>query len=238
MTVMGSVLYVAAHTGVLYGLAALGLIAAALVALSASNVGWLSIANPQPYLASLLFACGLIVGITTLHTRLPIQRGTPLASMVVPAPTQPTAPRPTAAVIATAVTRSETPVASSRSVLPSGILLFTQDTALSGAPGEVITVPLDILNNTSKFENLRLRIVSIPPGWVSVFLSRGSDTTEFELVPGKDDDTITFQITPPATAAAGLQRITIQAVTDDGQIAQLELGISISANAGSTRTTQ
>ena len=121
--------------------------------------------------------------------------------------------------------------ASPTPALPPGILLTTQDAAIGAAPGKAITFPVDVMNNTPKQARIKLSIVTAPKEWAPVFQDRGYDVTEVDLLPGKDN-TVTFQITPPATTAAGSQRITLQGATDDGQSAKLDLGVTISGNAG------
>ncbi|HEY8693560.1 MAG TPA: NEW3 domain-containing protein [Chloroflexota bacterium] len=121
--------------------------------------------------------------------------------------------------------------ASPTPALPPGILLTTQDAAIGAAPGKAITFPVDVMNNTPKQARIKLSIVAAPKEWAPVFQDRGYDVTEVDLLPGKDN-TVTFQITPPATTAAGSQRITLQGATDDGQSAKLDLGVTISGSAG------
>jgi uncharacterized membrane protein len=115
--------------------------------------------------------------------------------------------------------------------LPPGILLTTQDAAVGAAPGKAITFPVDVFNNTPKQERIKLSVVTAPKDWAPVFQDRGYDVTEQDLLPGKDN-TVTFQVTPPTGAAAGSQRISLQATTDDGQTAKLDLGVTISGSAG------
>ncbi|MFI5266551.1 MAG: NEW3 domain-containing protein [Chloroflexota bacterium] len=115
--------------------------------------------------------------------------------------------------------------------LPPGILLTTQDAAIGAAPGKAITFPVDVFNNTPKQARIKLSVVSAPKDWAPVFQDRGYDVTEVDLLPGKDN-TVTFQVTPPAAAAAGSQRISLQGVTDDGQSAKLDLGVTLSGSAG------
>lgn len=115
--------------------------------------------------------------------------------------------------------------------LPPGILLTTQDAAVGAAPGKAITFPVDVFNNTAKQARIKLSVVSAPKDWAPVFQDRGYDVTEVDLLPGKDN-TVTFQVTPPATAAAGSQRISLQGTADDGQSAKLDLGVTINGSAG------
>ena len=129
------------------------------------------------------------------------------------------------ATFAADATASPTPV-----VLP-GILLTTQDAAVGAAPGKAITFPVDVFNNTPKQERIKLSVVTAPKDWAPVFQDRGYDVTEVDLLPGKDN-TVTFQVTPPTGAAAGAQRISLQGVTDDGQNAKLDLGVTLSGSAG------
>lgn len=121
--------------------------------------------------------------------------------------------------------------ASATPTLPPGILLTTQDAAVGSAPGKAITFPVDVFNNTTKQARIKLSVVSAPKDWAPVFQDRGYDVTEVDLLPGKDN-TVTFQVTPPVTAAAGSQRITLQGATDDGQSAKLDLGVTINGSAG------
>jgi len=115
--------------------------------------------------------------------------------------------------------------------LPNAILLTTQDAAVGAAPGKAITFPVDVLNNTTKQERIKLSIATAPQDWVPVFQDRGYDVTEEDLLPGKDN-TVTFQVTPPAATAAGTQRISLKAATDDGQTATLDIGVTINGAAG------
>jgi uncharacterized membrane protein len=117
--------------------------------------------------------------------------------------------------------------------LPNGILLTTQDAAVGAAPGKSITFPVDVMNNTTKPERIKLSVASAPQEWAPVFQDRGYDVTEVQLLPGKDN-VVTFQVTPPASTAATTQRITLQGNTDDGLSASLELGVTINGGAGAS----
>ncbi len=120
---------------------------------------------------------------------------------------------------------------SSTAPLPSGILMITQDAAIGAAPGKAITFPVQVMNNTTKPTRIKLSVAAAPKDWAPVFQDRGYDVTEIDLLPGKDN-TVTFQITPPTNTPGGAQRISLQAVTDDGLSTKLDLGVTIAANAG------
>jgi len=120
--------------------------------------------------------------------------------------------------------------ASPNANLPQGIVLTTQDAAIAAAPGKNITFPVQVLNNTTKQQRIKLSSAGAPDAWKPTFQDRGFDVSEQDLLPGKDN-TVTFQITPPTDAQAGAQRISVQAQTDDGQSSKLDLGVTINANA-------
>ncbi len=116
--------------------------------------------------------------------------------------------------------------------LPNGIMLTTQDAAVGTGPGKSITFPVDVLNNTTKPERIKLSVASAPDAWSPTFQDRGYEVTEVELLPGKDN-TVTFQVTPPADTQPGSTRISLQGVTDDGLNAKLDIGVTISKQSSS-----
>ncbi|HLY67134.1 MAG TPA: NEW3 domain-containing protein [Chloroflexota bacterium] len=115
--------------------------------------------------------------------------------------------------------------------LPASVLLSTQDAAVGAAPGKAITFPVKVINNTTKQERITLSVANAPQDWAPVFQDRGYDVTEQDLLPG-DNNTVTFQVTPPTGTAGGTKNMSLQAKTDDGQNATLNLSVTINASAG------
>lgn len=121
--------------------------------------------------------------------------------------------------------------------LPPGIVITTQDTALTANAGKAITFPVDVMNNTSNVERIHLNVASAPNNWQPVFQDRGYDVSQIDLLPGKSD-TLTFQVTPPATTPAGQSHITLEAATAGGLSTSLGLTVGITTKpAGNLKLT-
>jgi uncharacterized membrane protein len=110
--------------------------------------------------------------------------------------------------------------------VPSGILMTTTDPSIGTGAGKAITFPVDVLNNTGKIELIHLGVSGAPDGWQPVYEDGSNNVSVLQLLPGKDD-TITFQVTPPADAPKDQQHISLTGTTDDGLSANLDLSVRI-----------
>ncbi|HLG71983.1 MAG TPA: NEW3 domain-containing protein [Chloroflexota bacterium] len=115
--------------------------------------------------------------------------------------------------------------------LPPGIFLTTTDLSIGTAAGKAITFPVDVLNNTSNVERIHLDD-SAPKNWEPVLKDGSNDVTELQLLPGKDQS-ITFQVTPPADAPHTQQSLSVKGTTDDGLSSNLDLSVDITGQTTS-----
>lgn len=118
----------------------------------------------------------------------------------------------------------------SGSAIPNGVFLSATDASLSAGTGKQITFFVDLLNNTPKIELIHLSVASGPKNWQPKIEDGSRDVSAIELLPSKDDS-LTFNVTPPANVSHAPQRFSLKATTDDGLSTSLDLGVTVTNQA-------
>lgn len=108
------------------------------------------------------------------------------------------------------------------------ITLTTPYPAVAVAPGS--NVAFDISVTTDTAGRVDLAVAGAPQGWDAV-LRGGGFTIDGVETDGKTATKVTLNVTVPADAAAGTQRITVKGVTASGAAATLPVDIRVSPSA-------
>lgn len=121
----------------------------------------------------------------------------------------------------------------------SAVVLSTTYPSVIADKGKQLTFPVDVVNETSAFQQIDLRIDQGPADWSPDLRASGFSIRSVMLEPNKSQS-IDFSATPPASAAAGAYAFVIRAYQGGSVISELRIDVALrnAVSNGLTLSTQ
>lgn len=114
----------------------------------------------------------------------------------------------------------------------SAVVLSTTYPSVVADKGKQVTLPVDVVNQTSAFQQVDLRIAEAPSGWNPDLRASGFSVRSVMLEPQKSQS-IDFSATPPDTAAAGDYAFVLRAYQSGAVVSELRISVTL-RNAASS----
>ncbi|GAB4348578.1 MAG: NEW3 domain-containing protein [Oricola sp.] len=109
---------------------------------------------------------------------------------------------------------------------PHGFWLTTPAPDFTAGAGRMISVPLDIINDTEKPQRARFELSGVPDGWTWKLKGHGHELSSTMVAPG-ETGRVTLELTPPAGTAPKAYELDLKADYGNGT-ADLPMSLTIS----------
>lgn len=139
-------------------------------------------------------------------------------------------------LMAVAVAPQLAPLAASAD---SAVVLSTSFPSVIADKGKLVTFPVDVVNRTSDFQQVDLRVADGPADWKPDLRASGFSVRSVMLEPSKSQS-IDFSATPPDSAAAGDYSFVLRAFSAGAVVSELRVTVTLrnAASSGLKLSTQ